>query len=149
MNLNWGMIMKTVNEDTAQFFLEGGWGFLRESSDVSISIFLFLAFDETLIYFNGFCLQNEGSDGMSESASEFELDDDETEESSSDDSSQDDDASADEGSEESDEDSGEGVSFFCVCVCVWMCVYIGRFCWGSGYEILTENGILCLQIGMS
>ncbi|RUS30293.1 hypothetical protein BC938DRAFT_479592 [Jimgerdemannia flammicorona] len=83
MNLNWTMIMKTVNEDTGQFFQDGGWGFLGEGSD------------------------GEGEDDASESASEFELDDDETEESSSGDSSQNDDASADEGSEESEEESGE------------------------------------------
>lgn len=28
INLNWGPIMKTINEDPAEFFAGGGWGFL-------------------------------------------------------------------------------------------------------------------------
>lgn len=30
VNLNWSQIMKTVNEDPAGFFDEGGWGFLGD-----------------------------------------------------------------------------------------------------------------------
>ncbi|EPQ27210.1 uncharacterized protein PFL1_05133 [Pseudozyma flocculosa PF-1] len=33
VNLNWGAIMKTVNEDPYDFFAEGGWGFLQADSD--------------------------------------------------------------------------------------------------------------------
>ncbi len=33
VNLNWGAIMKTVNEDPYDFFVEGGWGFLQADSD--------------------------------------------------------------------------------------------------------------------
>lgn len=28
INLNWGPIMKTINEDPSDFFAGGGWGFL-------------------------------------------------------------------------------------------------------------------------
>jgi len=36
VNLNWGAIMKTINEDPHAFFQEGGWGFLQaDASDVS------------------------------------------------------------------------------------------------------------------
>ncbi|KAJ1922840.1 FACT complex subunit spt16 [Tieghemiomyces parasiticus] len=64
VNLNWSAIMKTVNQDPAAFFEEGGWGFL---------------------------LNEEGSDGDSEEEepeSEFEISDAELddEESESDDS---------------------------------------------------------------
>ena len=70
--------MKTVNEDPAQFFKDGGWKFLETESD-----------DE--------------SDG-SEEVSEFEMDKSELEEDSEeeDESDFDDDASADDGSEMSD-----------------------------------------------
>ncbi|KAH6665916.1 FACT complex subunit SPT16 [Plectosphaerella plurivora] len=33
LNLNWPTIMKTVNADTHQFFLDGGWSFLQAESD--------------------------------------------------------------------------------------------------------------------
>ncbi|KAK3953039.1 FACT complex subunit-domain-containing protein [Pseudoneurospora amorphoporcata] len=33
LNLNWGVIMKTVTANTHQFFLDGGWGFLQNDSD--------------------------------------------------------------------------------------------------------------------
>lgn len=33
LNLNWGTIMKTVNDDPSGFFQEGGWAFLAEDSD--------------------------------------------------------------------------------------------------------------------
>ena len=35
VNLNWSMIMKTVNEDPAEFYRNGGWNFLGPGSDVS------------------------------------------------------------------------------------------------------------------
>jgi nucleosome binding factor SPN SPT16 subunit len=83
LNLNWTTIMKTVNEDTAQFFKDGGWKFLETESD------------------------DESDD--SESVSEFEMseEDFEEEESEDDESAFDEDASADEGSEMDDDDSGE------------------------------------------
>lgn len=28
VNLNWGQIMKTINENPLEFFREGGWSFL-------------------------------------------------------------------------------------------------------------------------
>lgn len=28
VNLNWGPIMKTINDDPYDFFLQGGWSFL-------------------------------------------------------------------------------------------------------------------------
>ncbi|OBZ84460.1 FACT complex subunit spt16 [Choanephora cucurbitarum] len=86
VNLNWSMIMKTVNEDTGEFFRNGGWNFLGAGSD------------------------DEGSDAQSESGSEFELSDDGFEESSSDDDDSDVDSNASEESEEDEEDmtdSGE------------------------------------------
>ncbi|KAI8854433.1 FACT complex subunit-domain-containing protein [Chytridium lagenaria] len=36
-NLMWPQIMKTINEDPANFFEEGGWTFLQPESDVSFS----------------------------------------------------------------------------------------------------------------
>lgn len=70
--------MKTVNEDPAQFFKDGGWKFLEPESD-------------------------DDSDG-SDSASEFEMseEDFEDEASEEEESDFDDDASADEGSEMED-----------------------------------------------
>lgn len=35
VNLNWSMIMKTVNEDPAEFYRNGGWSFLGGGTDVS------------------------------------------------------------------------------------------------------------------
>lgn len=37
LNLNWGTIMKTVNDDPAEFFREGGWAFLATDSDAEES----------------------------------------------------------------------------------------------------------------
>ncbi|CAO3594139.1 unnamed protein product [Absidia cylindrospora] len=62
VNLNWSMIMKTVNENPAEFFKNGGWKFLSTGSD------------------------DEGSDEESEAESEFAMSDEELEESSSDES---------------------------------------------------------------
>jgi len=83
LNLNWTTIMKTVNEDPAQFFKDGGWKFLETESD-----------DES---------------EESESVSEFEMseEDFEDEESEEDESEFDEDASADDGSEMDEDGSGE------------------------------------------
>lgn len=82
LNLNWATIMKTVTADPHQFFVDGGWTFLRTDSD-----------DENR------------SDESEESA--FEMSDAElaeSEESSEDESEFDDDASADEGEGDSEEE---------------------------------------------
>lgn len=82
LNLNWATIMKTVTSDPHQFFVDGGWSFLRSESD-----------DE------------DASDESEESA--FEISDEElaaSDESSDDESDFDDDASADEGDEDSEEE---------------------------------------------
>ncbi|KAI8060590.1 FACT complex subunit-domain-containing protein [Gongronella butleri] len=63
VNLNWTMIMKTVNENPAEFFRSGGWSFLSSQSD------------------------NEDSGEESEAESEFEMSEDDFEESESDDES--------------------------------------------------------------
>ncbi|KAG2172843.1 hypothetical protein INT43_000193, partial [Umbelopsis isabellina] len=84
VNLNWGMIMKTVNEDPVEFFKNGGWNFLGDDSDA------------------------ENSEDQSDSASEFELDDsEEAEESSDNESDFASEASEDSGSDEEMDDSGE------------------------------------------
>ncbi|KAF9205553.1 FACT complex subunit spt16 [Haplosporangium sp. Z 27] len=81
VNLNWGPIMKTIQEDPAEFYKEGGWSFLAIESDAEES---------------------------EESASEFEASGSDFDESSSE-SSYASDASMDDGSgdEDEDEDSGE------------------------------------------
>ncbi|KAJ3089807.1 FACT complex subunit spt16 [Quaeritorhiza haematococci] len=88
VNLNWTQIMKTINEDPASFFEEGGWSFLRTESDSE----------------NG----GDGSD-VSDSASEFEMDSDEFEESESEEDSDGySDASDDDSGSEEEEDESEG-----------------------------------------
>ncbi|KAJ9141688.1 FACT complex subunit SPT16 [Pleurostoma richardsiae] len=80
LNLNWPTIMKTVNADTHQFFVDGGWSFLQNESD------------------------DEGDDEEEEQESNFEIDESELEEaseSSEDDSEYDSNASA-EASDEAD-----------------------------------------------
>ncbi|OLL26729.1 FACT complex subunit spt16 [Neolecta irregularis DAH-3] len=83
LNLNWGQIMKTINDDPAAFFREGGWGFLGTGSD-------------------------EDSEG-SEPESEFQASSEVGEESSEEEGNDfDDDASDDEGSEDDESvESGE------------------------------------------
>ena len=83
LNLNWTTIMKTVNEDPAQFFKDGGWKFLETESDSE-------------------------EEDQEDSVSEFEMSEDDFEEEESEEESDeyDEDASADEGSE-MDEESGE------------------------------------------
>ncbi|KAI7872577.1 FACT complex subunit-domain-containing protein [Spinellus fusiger] len=83
VNLNWGMIMKTVNEDPAEFYKNGGWNFLGGGSD-----------DD-----------NSGND--SDTASEFEISSEELEESSSEDESEFG-SNASEDSEEEEELSDSG-----------------------------------------
>ncbi|KAI8393680.1 FACT complex subunit-domain-containing protein [Radiomyces spectabilis] len=84
VNLNWSMIMKTVNEDPAEFYKNGGWNFLGAGSD------------------------DEDPEDQSDSASEFEISSEELEESSSDDESDyGSNASEDEEEEEELSDSGE------------------------------------------
>ncbi|KAF9359172.1 FACT complex subunit spt16 [Mortierella sp. NVP85] len=80
VNLNWGPIMKTIQEDPADFYREGGWSFLAVESDAEES---------------------------SESGSEFEASEGDFESSSSE-SSYASDASNDEGSDEEDEDEDSG-----------------------------------------
>jgi nucleosome binding factor SPN SPT16 subunit len=82
LNLNWATIMKTVTADPHQFFVDGGWTFLRTDSD------------------------DEGASEESEESA-FEMSDAElaeSEESSEEESEFDDDASADEGEEDSEEE---------------------------------------------
>ncbi|KAI9473599.1 MAG: FACT complex subunit-domain-containing protein [Benjaminiella poitrasii] len=85
VNLNWSMIMKTVNDDPGEFYRNGGWNFLGVGSD------------------------DEGSDAASESGSEFEMSEDEFEESSSEDDDSEVYSNASDESEEEEEmsDSGE------------------------------------------
>ena len=85
LNLNWGMIMKTVVADPHEFFVGGGWSFLSTESD-----------DE--------------DEEEEEEESAFEMSDSElavSDESSEDESEFDEDASADEGDASSDDDAGE------------------------------------------
>ncbi|KAI9316735.1 FACT complex subunit-domain-containing protein [Dichotomocladium elegans] len=85
VNLNWGMIMKTVNEDPAEFYKTGGWSFLGAGSD------------------------EEADEDQSESGSEFEMSGDDYEESESEDESDvQSDASEESVEEEELSDSGEG-----------------------------------------
>lgn len=79
LNLNWPTIMKTVNADPHQFFVDGGWSFLQNESDAS---------DE---------------EEESEEESAFEISESELEEASE--SSEED---SDYGSNVSDEESEEG-----------------------------------------
>ncbi|KAK4063310.1 uncharacterized protein Triagg1_9576 [Trichoderma aggressivum f. europaeum] len=88
LNLNWPTIMKTVNQDTHQFFVDGGWSFLQADSDDS------------------------GAEDESEEESAFEMDEemDEVSESSEEDSDFGSNASDDDDDEEADidsEDEGE------------------------------------------
>ncbi|KAL6908926.1 FACT complex subunit domain-containing protein [Trichoderma evansii] len=78
LNLNWPTIMKTVNQDTHQFFVDGGWSFLQADSDDS------------------------GGEDESDEESAFEMDDDEMDEVSE--SSEED---SDFGSNASDDDDEE------------------------------------------
>lgn len=88
LNLNWGVIMKTVVADPHEFFAAGGWGFIADESDA-------------------------GSDDEEEEESNFEADSDSfgsEGDSSEAESAFDDDASADEGeggSSDGGEDDGD------------------------------------------
>ncbi|KAK9717864.1 FACT complex subunit spt16, variant 2 [Basidiobolus ranarum] len=83
LNLNWNTIMKTINEDQAAFFQDGGWSFLRNDSDA------------------------ENSDASEEMESEFEMESDDFAESSSNDSSIDSDDHSESGSGSDEDESGE------------------------------------------
>lgn len=82
-NLNWSEIMKTVNQDPAQFFMDGGWGFLAPGSDMDDSD------EESESEFEA----ASESDGGSESESDF--------------SAAGSGSGSDDFSEEDDEESGE------------------------------------------
>ncbi|KIO31093.1 hypothetical protein M407DRAFT_19971 [Tulasnella calospora MUT 4182] len=90
VNLNWGNIMKNINENPYEFFKEGGWGFL-----------------------GGTAVGNAGSDASDASSeeSEFEMDEDDdvvsSSASESDFSAEDSDASESGSESFSDEESGE------------------------------------------
>lgn len=71
LNLNWATIMKTVNDDTAEFFKEGGWAFLGTESDAENS-------DESES-----ASEYVGSDAESGSESESSFDDDASDNSAS------------------------------------------------------------------
>lgn len=107
VNLNWSMIMKTVNEDPAEFYRNGGWNFLGPGSDVSIDN---PAMYETLgTYHISHGWQEENAEDQSESASEFEMSEEEFEESESDDESDFASEASDESMEEEElSDSGDG-----------------------------------------
>ncbi|KAF9962002.1 FACT complex subunit spt16 [Mortierella alpina] len=79
LNLNWGPIMKTIQEDPAEFYKEGGWSFLAPDSDAEDS--------------------EESASEFEASASDFA--------SSSDESSYASDASMDAGSDDQDDDDEE------------------------------------------
>lgn len=89
INLNWGTIMKSIQEDPHQFFLDGGWSFLATGSD------------------------DEASDESEEEVSEYEASEEEPEDESdySDDDSEDasmsDEGSEDYSGEDSEEEEGE------------------------------------------
>jgi len=36
VNLNWGPIMKHINESPHEFFLQGGWGFLGGAGGAAV-----------------------------------------------------------------------------------------------------------------
>lgn len=84
VNLQWGQILRTIQEDPYNFYVEGGWSFLRSADD------------------------SDGSDGESEEGSAYEESSDAFEESSSDDDD-DDDGSDFEDEDASDEDGDEGL----------------------------------------
>ncbi|KAI9495094.1 FACT complex subunit-domain-containing protein [Zychaea mexicana] len=84
VNLNWSMILKTVLADPADFYKNGGWGFLTSGSD------------------------EEGEGDESESGSEFEMSASDFEESASDDESDFASEASDDSMEEEDlSDSGD------------------------------------------
>ncbi|KAG0657069.1 FACT complex subunit spt16 [Maudiozyma exigua] len=88
INLNWGTIMKSIQDDPHQFFLDGGWSFLATGSD------------------------DEASDESEEEISEYEASEEEPEDESdySDDDSEDasmSEGSADYSGDDSEEEEGE------------------------------------------
>ena len=107
MNLNWGPIMKTINDDPYEFFQQGGWSFLGGTAVDEVS---FVPPYETASLTS---LQSEEEDD-SDSESEFEAEDEESSASESADESDYDDgsnASDDEGSESDFDDESEGTTY--------------------------------------
>jgi nucleosome binding factor SPN SPT16 subunit len=97
VNLNWGPIMKHINESPYEFFQQGGWSFLGGAGGAAVSIFC-LKWPHSDV-----CFQSDHSDD-SDSESEFEADEDDfAEAESSDDASVFDDSA---GSDESGSDFG-------------------------------------------
>ena len=96
VNLNWGPIMKHINESPYEFFQQGGWSFLGGAGGAAVSFFRVNWSRSDL------CLQSDHSDD-SESESEFEADEDDFSVESSDDASDFDDSA---GSDESGSDFG-------------------------------------------
>ncbi|KAJ1819957.1 FACT complex subunit spt16, partial [Coemansia sp. RSA 2598] len=84
VNLNWAPIMKTINNDPAGFFEDGGWSFLAQDSDAE-------------------------DDESEEEESEFTVSEDEFEESESESSEEESDfgTESEESEEDEDEESGE------------------------------------------
>jgi nucleosome binding factor SPN SPT16 subunit len=103
VNLNWGPIMKTINDSPHDFFQGGGWSFLGRGNGVDVRV----VYGYLLLWVTYRVLQSDNSDG-SESESEFEADSDEmlAVESSDDESAY----GSDGGSDESGSDFGGGGS---------------------------------------
>jgi nucleosome binding factor SPN SPT16 subunit len=89
LNLNWPTIMKTVNADTHQFFVDGGWQFLSTESDDD---------DEE---------EEDEESNFELSGSELEEVSESSEEGSDFDSNASAEASEEEGSDDEDEEEGE------------------------------------------
>ena len=107
VNLNWGPIMKTINESPYDFFQQGGWRSFLGGGDADVSSrlrFVGVSKDAEL-------LRKSDVDDASDSESEFEADSEEMQsEESSDAASEYDgsDASADSGSGSGYDDESEG-----------------------------------------
>jgi nucleosome binding factor SPN SPT16 subunit len=97
VNLNWGPIMKHINESPYEFFQQGGWSFLGGAGGAAVS------FSRVNWSQSELCCQSDHSDN-SESESEFEADEDDFAADSSDDES---DFAVSAGSDESGSDFGD------------------------------------------
>lgn len=97
--------MKTVNEDPAAFYREGGWNFLGGGENVSRPEVFILRYGTDRLFVKQ---AGEESSTESESGSEFEMDEDDFEDESSEDESEFEDEASDESIEEEElSDSGE------------------------------------------
>lgn len=108
VNLNWGPIMKHINESPHEFFQQGGWSFLGGAGGAAVS--------SSGVNWSRFdiCYQSDHSDG-SNSESEFEADGDDFDEAESSDDASDfaDSAGSDEsGSDFGSDGESEGRTFF-------------------------------------